>query len=85
MHHNSFPSFSAEVQETIRHKIQECGERDYANSPPCPHGLACGQDLKCDCDSIKKDPKYGIQDYVCMARLPCPVRAIAGQTFHRDG
>jgi hypothetical protein len=77
-HKISYPTFSVDVQEKLRHKLQDCASRDCSSAPPCPQGIPAGQSVKCDCEPIKKDPAYGVQNHVCMARLPCPVRVIAG-------
>jgi hypothetical protein len=77
-HKISYPTFPAETQEALRHKLQDCASRDFSNAPMCPQGIPTGQSVKCDCQPLKEDPANGVHNHVCMARLPCPVRVAAG-------
>ncbi|MEZ0208823.1 MAG: hypothetical protein ACAH17_01445 [Candidatus Paceibacterota bacterium] len=80
----SLPKLSVSEQELLRIRLQECGTRNYADAPPCPQGIASGAKIACDCKPIKDDPHYAIQEYTCMARIPCPIRVMAGLPAQRE-
>ena len=81
----SLPQLPLPEQEQVRIRLQECGVKSYSSAPPCPHGVAKGVEMTCDCQEIKADAQFGIQDYTCLARIPCPVRVLAGLPTQREG
>jgi hypothetical protein len=77
MHQFSSPQLTQVQIEVIRVRMQDCGVKSFSDAPYCPKGIPEGRKVTCDCAPIKSDPEYGLAAYVCMARVPCPVRAVA--------